>query len=234
MKEIIKLNNIVKSFKNGEVETPVLKGINLTCYSGKICVVLGTSGSGKTTLLNIISGLERPDSGSCLVSGENIEQLNDHQLSLFRRKNVGFVFQQYNLIKDLNVYENVKLSSNLVSKNDNIETILERVGLKESAKLYPYQLSGGMQQRVAIARGVAKDPQILFCDEPTGALDEKSGREVLKLLKELNNQGTTIFMITHNPNIAKMAHQVVHIKNGVIDSCVFNEKVLDVEEIGWG
>lgn len=233
--KIIEVKNLKKSFKNSSIETQVLKGINLECNQGEICVLLGSSGSGKTTLLNLISGLDKPTSGEVLIENTNISNFNDKKMTLFRRNNIGFVFQQYNLIKELSVFENVNLSASLVNLTKNVDEILDYLGLEDNKKMYPQQLSGGMQQRVAIARAIVKEPKILFCDEPTGALDEKSGRDVLSLLKDLNeSKNTTIFMITHNPHIAKMAHQVIHIKDGLVDKVYRNESLIDPKDIEWG
>lgn len=234
MKKILEGKNINKTFINGKFTNEVLKNLNVSINEGEITVLLGTSGSGKTTLLNIISGLDRATSGEVIVNGVNIENLNEKDLTKFRRENISFIFQQYNLVKDLTVYENVKLTAELVQNEAIIEQTLKEVGLEDYMDAYPHQLSGGMQQRVAIARALVKSPKIMFCDEPTGALDEKSGRAVLKLLGDINKKGSTLFMITHNPNIAKMAHQVIHIKNGAIDSVIRNDKILDAYEIEWG
>lgn len=231
MTKILEGKNINKTFVNGQFKNEVLKNLNVSINEGEITVMLGTSGSGKTTLLNIISGLDRATSGEVIVAGVNIEKLNEKELTKFRRDNISFIFQQYNLVKDLTVYENVKLTAELVKNEDKIEKVLNEVGLGEYMDAYPHQLSGGMQQRVAIARALIKEPKIMFCDEPTGALDEKSGRGVLKLLSDANKNGSTLFMITHNPHIAKMAHQVIHIKNGAIDNVTRNEQILDAYEI---
>lgn len=233
--KILKTKNVKKVFKNGQFELEVLKGIDLEVNEGDITVLLGTSGSGKTTFLNAISGLDKASSGEIYVNDININELNDKQLTKFRRENISFIFQQYNLIKDLTVYENVKLSAELVKNESEIENILKQVGLEDFMNSYPHQLSGGMQQRVAIARALVKKPKIMFCDEPTGALDENSGRSVLTLLKKINiESNTTLFMITHNPNIATMANQVIHLKNGKIDKNEMNENILEPNDIEWG
>lgn len=231
MAVILETKDLKKEFTNGEVTQEVLKGVNLEVNQGEITVLLGVSGGGKTTLLNSISGLDRVTSGEVIFNETDITKLKEKELTNFRRENVSFIFQQYNLIKDLTVYENVKISAELVNNNDKINDVIEKVGLKGNENNYPHQLSGGMQQRVAIARALIKEPTIMFCDEPTGALDEKSGRAVLTLLKELNESGATIFIITHNPSIAKMAHKVIHIADGNIDSSKVNETLVDPNDI---
>lgn len=234
MAKILEGKKISKIFVNGDFKNEVLKNLDINVNAGEVTVLLGTSGSGKTTLLNAISGLDKATSGAIIINGVDIQKLNEKELTKFRRENISFIFQQYNLIKDLTVYENVKLSAELVGNENLIESTLEQVGLEKYLNAYPHQLSGGMQQRVAIARALVKQPKIMFCDEPTGALDEKSGRDVLELIKEVNEKGTTVFMITHNPNIANMAHQVIHIKNGLIDSVKHNEVLQDPRDIEWG
>lgn len=234
MNEIIKVRNFNKKYQRQKVEFEILKDINFSCYEGEICVLLGASGSGKTTLMNAISGLDTISSGEVIVNNINISNLNDKELTNFRKKHIGFIFQQYDLIPDLTLKDNILLSSDLVGKNKNIDKVIEQVNLTSFANSYPHQLSGGMQQRVAIARAIIKEPKILFCDEPTGALDEESGKNILKILKELNSKNTTIFMITHNPNIAKMANQIIHIKDGKIDKIIKNENLIDPEDINWG
>lgn len=231
MNKILSAKNVYKTFISGEFKNEVLKNLNVDIIEGEITVMLGTSGSGKTTLLNIISGLDKATSGEIIFNNVDIEKLSEKELTNFRRDNVSFIFQQYNLIKDLTVYENVKLTAELVNNESKIEEVLKDVGLEKYMDSYPHQLSGGMQQRVAIARALIKEPKIMFCDEPTGALDEKSGREVLKLLGNINKKGTTLFMITHNPNIAKMANKVIHIKNGIIDNVIENKTLVDAYDI---
>jgi putative ABC transport system ATP-binding protein len=220
-KYVIELVNAEKSYITGEVETPVLKGINLKLEKGGFIVILGPSGSGKTTLLNIISGLDKVSSGDVFVIGYNLSLLKDVDLTKFRRDNVGFIFQQYNLLTNLTAKENAEVGENL-SKNKNkdmtIKDIFETIGMEEQMNKYPHQMSGGQQQRVSIARALAKNPDILFGDEPTGALDEEMGRKVLEILVDVNKKyKTTVIIVTHNPNIADIANTVIYVRNGLID-----------------
>lgn len=236
-KYVIELVNVKKSYITGEVETPVLKGINLKLEKGDFIVILGPSGSGKTTLLNIISGLDKVSNGDVFVIGYNLSLLKDVDLTKFRRDNVGFIFQQYNLLTNLTAKENAEVGENL-SKNKNkdmtIKNIFETIGMEEQMNKYPHQMSGGQQQRVSIARALAKNPDILFGDEPTGALDEEMGRKVLEILVDVNKKyKTTVIIVTHNPNIADIANTVIHVRNGLIDQIKKNTHPKKPSEIDW-
>ncbi|PQP78563.1 ABC transporter ATP-binding protein [Spiroplasma sp. ChiS] len=236
-KYVIELVNVKKSYITGEVETPVLKGIDLKLEKGDFIVILGPSGSGKTTLLNIISGLDKVSSGDVFVIGYNLSLLKDVDLTKFRRDNVGFIFQQYNLLTNLTAKENAEVGENL-SKNKNkdmtIKDIFKTIGMEEQMNKYPHQMSGGQQQRVSIARALAKNPDILFGDEPTGALDEEMGRKVLEILVDVNKKyKTTVIIVTHNPNIADIANTVIHVRNGLIDQIKKNAHPKKPSEIDW-
>ncbi|WP_051418481.1 ABC transporter ATP-binding protein [Mesoplasma seiffertii] len=236
-KHIIELKNVRKSYITGDLETPVLKGIDIILDKGDFIVILGPSGSGKTTFLNIISGLDKASEGDVFILGSNLTLLKDSHLTKFRRRNVGFIFQQYNLLTNLTAKENAEVGENLSSNKENamsIEDIFTTIGMAEQMNKYPHQMSGGQQQRVSIARALAKNPNILFADEPTGALDEEMGRKVLEILVKVNREyKTTIVVVTHNPNIAKIANTVINIKNGLIDSLEHNENPADPQTIDW-
>lgn len=228
---MIKAQNIFKSFNNGSVQ--VLKDVSLEIEKGGFAVILGASGSGKSTLMSVLSGLEKADSGSVVFDGKNISVLNDKQLTEFRRKYVGFIFQQYYLLSHLSVENNVKLGADLVKNKDYLE-IIKAVGLEEKLKRKPSELSGGEQQRVCIARALAKNPQVLFLDEPTGALDEQTGREVLDYIVKLKReQGFTMIMVTHNENIAQTADTVIRMNSGKIAEIYKNASPKSAFEIGW-
>ena len=230
---MLEATDITKSYGSGESRNPVLKGISLSIPTGAFAVILGASGSGKSTLLNILSGLERPESGSVRYDGEEITALSDAALTAFRRKNVGFIFQQYYLLPDMTVEKNVRMGADLAGNHDYRE-ILRAVGLEDKLKKYPSELSGGEQQRVAIARALAKKPQVLFLDEPTGALDEATGRQVLEYLSKLHRErGFTIVMVTHNQNIAEMADTVIRMNSGRIAESYVNQTRKSAYEIGW-
>ena len=223
--------NIYKSYKNGSIN--VINGISLEIKDGSFTVILGASGSGKSTLMSILSGLERPDSGNVLYSGENITLLDDKQLTRFRRDNIGFIFQQYYLLSHLSVDKNVKMGADLI-KNKDYRQIINAVGLEDKIKSRPSELSGGEQQRVCIARALAKKPKILFADEPTGALDEATGRNVLDYLTSLRRtENFTMVMVTHNVNIADMADTVIKIGSGKISAIIKNPNPKSAYEIGW-
>ncbi|ATI72976.1 hypothetical protein CG004_00110 [Mesoplasma florum] len=237
LEHIIELKDVRKSYITGDLETPILKGIDVKLDKGDFIVILGPSGSGKTTFLNVISGLDKATEGDVFILGSNLSLLKDSHLTKFRRRNVGFIFQQYNLLTNLTSKENAEVGQNLANKNKqgmSIEEIFETIGMKEQMNKYPHQMSGGQQQRVSIARALAKNPEILFADEPTGALDEEMGRKVLEILVKVNReQKTTVVVVTHNPNIAKIANTVIHIKNGLIDSLEKNSKPADPKTIEW-
>jgi len=211
----------------------VLRGINLSVDENDFVVILGASGSGKSTLLNILSGLEKSDSGEVLYNGENISNYTETQLTGFRRKNIGFVFQQYYLLNNLTVFQNVRVGANLANNSDCSE-ILRELGLEDKGEKYPNELSGGEQQRVSIARALAKKPKVLFLDEPTGALDEETGRGILEYIFKLRNESKfTMIMVTHNENIAQIANKIVHVKSGKVSSIEENSTPKTVAEIGW-
>lgn len=230
---MIKIENIHKSYGEYENKIEVLKGIDLNINDGDFIVILGPSGSGKSTLLNIVSGLEKPDKGSVFYGAKDITNLNDKELTEFRRNNIGFIFQQYYLLQNLNVDKNVRMGADLISNADYKE-IIKAVGLENKLNKYPYELSGGEQQRVSIARALSKKPNVLFLDEPTGALDEKTGRSILDYISKLQKEEKfTIVMITHNENIAEMANTIVKINSGKIVEIINNKKQKTAYEIGW-
>ena len=230
----IKLDDVYKTYAMGEVKVPVLKGIDLDIYQGQLTAILGASGAGKSTLLNMIGGIDRPTSGRILFGEKDIARLSDRALTIYRRKNVGFVFQFYNLVATLTALENVEVSTEIADNPMDPAQALNLVQLKDLISHFPAQMSGGQQQRVAIARALAKQPSLMLCDEPTGALDQQTSVTVLNLLSGLSEKlNTTIVIITHNPNIARMAHRVVRIGNGVIEKSYVNEHPLQAEEISW-
>lgn len=225
---------IRKNFKTGTVETEVLKGIDFQVLQGEFIVVLGQSGSGKTTLLNIIGGMTQASAGELYYQGQPLHEVKEAELTLYRRKEVGFVFQHYNLMPNLTAYENIKLASEIAALPLVIEEVLADVGLEGLEDHFPSQLSGGQQQRVAIARAIIKKPSLLLCDEPTGALDIQTGIQVLNALQTLNqNYHMTILIITHNGEIAKMAKRVFFLKDGLMDHITVNEHPLAPEELTW-
>ena len=230
---MIKARNIIKSYRNGESRFQVLKDISLDIEDNDFVVILGASGSGKSTFLNVISGLERPDSGKVFYDGNEITALSDNELTEFRKKNVGFIFQQYYLLSNMSVDKNVKMGAAL-AENKDYKTVIEAVGLKEKLHKYPSELSGGEQQRVSVARALAKKPKVLFLDEPTGALDEQTGRQVLDYICRLKKEyAFTIVMVTHNLNIAEMANTVIKMNSGRIADIYTNETQKTAYEIGW-
>ena len=230
---MIAVSDIVKSYGNGGNKTQVLKGIHLQIADGDFAVILGASGSGKSTFLNVISGLERPDSGSVVYGTSDITKLSDSELTQFRKDNIGFIFQQYYLLPNMTVEKNVRMGADLAD-NREYKEIITAVGLEDKSKKYPSELSGGEQQRVSVARALAKKPKVLFLDEPTGALDEQTGRQVLDYICKLHKEyGFTIVMVTHNQNIAEMANTVVKMNSGKIAESYTNEKQKTAFEIGW-
>ena len=232
---VIELFNVKKSYLTGDLEYEVLKGVDLKIKLGDFVVILGPSGSGKTTLLNIISGLDKPNTGDVFVAGYNLSLLKDSHLTKFRRDNVGFIFQQYNLLTNLTARENAEVGENLAknkNKNMTIDDIFQVIEMDEHMNKFPSQLSGGQQQRVSIGRALAKNPTILFCDEPTGALDEEMGRKVLEILLDVNREyKTSIIMVTHNPNFQYVANTVINVKNGKIINIKNNAKPMKPSEI---
>ena len=226
---MIELKGARKSYGANEV----LKGIDLRIEEQDYLVILGASGSGKSTLLNILSGLEKPDQGEILHDGENIASLSETQLTKFRKDHIAFIFQQYYLLQELTVEQNVKMGAHL-AKNQDYLPIIEAMGLKEKLHQYPSELSGGEQQRVAIARALAKKPKVLFLDEPTGALDEEVGRQILSYIAQMKKElGFTLVMVTHNEHIAQLANTVVRVNSGQIQDITVNKEPKSVEEIGW-
>lgn len=230
---MIKINNLHKFYGTGESKTEVLKGISLEIKDGDFLVLLGASGSGKSTLLNVISGLEPADMGTVLYNDQDISNMNDSEITLFRKDTIGYVFQQYFLLPNLNIDKNVKMGADLAG-NKNYRKLIDAVGLSDKIKKYPHELSGGEQQRVSIARALAKQPQVLYLDEPTGALDETTSRLVLGLLCKLQKEmGFTMVMVTHNQNIAEMADTVISMNSGRIVNQYHNDNPKSVDEIAW-
>lgn len=230
---MIEVTGVNKFYGKDESRFQVLKNVNLSIKDGDFVVILGASGSGKSTLLNVISGLERPENGHIVYDGNDITLLSDNGLTAFRKKHIGFIFQQYYLLPHMNVAQNVKMGADLAS-NRGYQTIVESVGLAEKLHKYPAELSGGEQQRVSVARALAKKPEILFLDEPTGALDEATGRQVLDYISSLQAQyHFTIVMVTHNVNIAEMAKTVIKMNSGKISEISTNTAPKTAYEIGW-
>ncbi len=226
--------NLRKSYTSGTVKTEVLKGIGMKLEKGEIGVILGPSGSGKSTLMNIIGGVDRTDQGSVLVDGKEITGFPDEQLTEYRRESVGFIFQFYNLVPNLTVSENIEVCSNISKMPLKLNEVLEAVGLSDKKHRFPRELSGGEQQRVSIARAIVKNPKLLLCDEPTGALDFQTSRSILRLLQQVNGKyGTTILMITHNAAIAAMANRVFKLRSGEIVEETVNQTIVPAERIEW-
>lgn len=230
---MIEVKEITKYYGIGESRFQVLKGISLEIKDGDFTVILGASGSGKSTLLNVISGLEHPDGGRVSYDGADITTLSDQELTAFRKKTVGFIFQQYYLLPNMNVDKNVKMGADLAGNRD-YKAVIKAVGLEEKLQKYPSELSGGEQQRVCVARALAKKPKVLFLDEPTGTLDEQTGRSLLAYICKLQKEhGFTIVMVTHNLNIAEMAKTVIKMNSGKISEIYFNQIQKTAYEIGW-
>ena len=236
MGKIVEFKNVSKVYKIGDNEFKALDNIDLSLNKGEMIVILGPSGAGKSTLLNLIGGMDTPTNGSVIIDGENISKYNENKLSDYRAENVGFIFQFYNILPSLTVKENVDIVKDIVKNPISTEDALKGVRLLEHSKKFPNQLSGGEQQRVSIARAIAKNPKLLLCDEPTGALDSKTGVEVLKLLKkqcEANNGANTVVIVTHNSLIADIADTIVRVKNGKIESVITNPNPKKIEEVKW-
>jgi len=230
----LKVENVKKSYKTGDVTTEVLKGVGMNLEKGSIGVILGPSGSGKSTLLNIIGGIDRCDSGSVTIDNIEVSKLSDNKLTDYRRENIGFIFQFYNLIPNLTVGENIEVVSNISKSPLNTDEVLEAVGMADKKYRFPRELSGGEQQRASIARAIVKNPKLLLCDEPTGAIDFATSREILKLLQKINKDfGTTILMITHNTAISGMANIVYKVRSGEIEESIINKEILPAERIEW-
>ena len=234
MDAFIELKNVVKSYTMGDVTIYANNGVNFKVNKGEFTVIVGASGAGKTTRLNMLGGMDTPTSGTILVDGHNIATYDDKQLTDYRRDDIGFVFQFYNLVQNLTALENVELASQISKDPLNSLDILERVGLGGRKDNFPAQLSGGEQQRVAIARAIAKNPKLLLCDEPTGALDYQTGKSILGLLRSMcDNYGMTVIVITHNSALAPMADQVIHLKNGKVEKQEYNEHPESIDNIEW-
>ena len=231
-KVLIEARNLVKTYGEGEALMYALNDVSISVYEHDFLVILGGSGSGKSTFLNMIGAIDKVDKGEIIVNKRDITKINDKELTLYRRNEIGFVYQFFNLINDLTVYQNVVLAPGSRNK-ERAEQLLDRVGLLDKKDKFPRQLSGGQQQRVAIARALNKDSDILLCDEPTGALDDASGKEVLKLLEEIHNEGKTIVFVTHTREIAQMANRIITMKNGKVVSEQYNENIVKAEDIEW-
>ena len=231
----IELHKVTKIYSVGEINTYALNEVDLQVEEGELLVVLGPSGSGKSTLLNVLSGLDQVSSGKIIYQGEEISRYRDKELTHFRRENIGFIFQSYQLLSNLTVRENVEVGANIAPEKIDIDDLLRSIGIYEERHKFPYQLSGGQQQRVSIARALAKSPKILFCDEPTGALDEEMGKNVLGLLQEVNEKyNTTLMIVTHNPAISQLGSRSIQMNSGRIVKDLMNEKRKRPEEITWG
>ena len=236
MEKIVELKNVTKTYLSGEKEFNALNNINLSINKGEFVVILGPSGAGKSTLLNLIGGMDTPTNGEIIIAGENISKYNENKLSDYRARNIGFIFQFYNILPTLTVLENVELIKDIINNDVNAKEAIKAVGLEKHMNKFPNQLSGGEQQRVSIARAIAKNPKLLLCDEPTGALDSKTGVEVLKLLKKQcdgNNGENTVINVTHNSLFADIADTVIRVKNGQIESVVENQNPKNIDEVKW-
>lgn len=234
MGSIITVKNVVKEYVMGEVIIRAVDGISFEVDTGELVVVLGPSGAGKSTVLNILGGMDFPTSGEVWVNGKDISKFNRNELTMYRRKHIGFVFQFYNLMPNLTALENVEIAAQICDEPLDPVSVLKEVGLSERMGNFPAQLSGGEQQRVSIARAVAKNPTLLLCDEPTGALDYMTGKSILKLLRDVNREfKKTVMIITHNSPLAQMADKVVRIKNGKVESVELNSNPLPIERIEW-
>ena len=230
----VKLENVSRSYGSGEVRIVAVDEISFEISKGEFVVVVGPSGAGKTTVLNILGGMDKATSGKVLVDGTDISKFNNKQLTSYRREDIGFVFQFYNLVPNLTALENVELALQICKEPLDARMVLEEVGLKNRLGNFPAQLSGGEQQRVSIARALAKNPKLLLCDEPTGALDYQTGKAILKLLQDMcREKGMTVIVITHNSALTPMADRVIKIKNGKVSSMVQNENPTSVEKIEW-
>lgn len=230
----IEFQKVNKIYNSGDVKVHALKDASFQVEKGEICVIVGQSGAGKTTLLNILGGMDMLTDGKIFLDGVEVSAFRKKQLAAYRRNDIGFVFQFYNLIPNLTALENVEIASQLCKEPMNPEEVLEEVGLKDRMSNFPAQLSGGEQQRVAIARALAKNPKLLLCDEPTGALDYQTGKAILKLLQDASRKsGMTVLIITHNSALTAMADRVIHVKSGMIDDVRRNEAAVPIEEIEW-
>lgn len=230
----IEVKGLVKKFNSGDVEVTAVDNVSFEIEKGEVVVIVGASGAGKTTLLNLLGGMDNPTFGRIVIDGKDISTYNEKQLTEYRRNDIGFVFQFYNLVQNLNALENVELATQICTNTLHPEMVLEQVGLSDRMKNFPSQLSGGEQQRVAIARAIAKNPKLLLCDEPTGALDYKTGKEVLKLLQDTARKNNmTVLIITHNQAITPMADRVIKMKSGKIEENKKNDTPVLIEEVEW-
>ena len=234
MSAFIEFKDVKKIDQMGEVKIEALAGVNFEINQGEFVVIAGASGAGKSTILNILGGMDTSSSGSVIVDGQNVSSFNDRQLCDYRRYDIGFVFQFYNLVQNLTAKENIELATQICKNPLNIDEMIEAVGLKERKDNFPSQLSGGEQQRVAIARALAKNPKLLLCDEPTGALDYKTGKAILKLFQDTcRKYQMTVVVITHNLALCPMGDKVLHVKSGLIEKMIINENPVDVDTIEW-
>ncbi|MEE0830345.1 MAG: ABC transporter ATP-binding protein [Longicatena sp.] len=234
MRSYIEFENVKKIYQMGEVQIKALDGVDFTIEKGEFVVIAGESGAGKSTILNLLGGMDQVSEGSIFVDGNEISAYSSKELTMYRRYDIGFVFQFYNLVQNLNVKENVELATQICKNPLNVDEVIEAVGLKERKANFPAQLSGGEQQRVAIARAIAKNPKLLLCDEPTGALDYHTGKQILKLLQDTCRQrGVSVVVITHNLALCAMGDKVIRVRNGRIDSITKNEHPLPVERIEY-
>ena len=234
MKSFITFNNVKKTYKVGDVEINASDGVDFEVNKGEFVVIVGPSGAGKTTILNLLGGMDKATSGQILVDGQDVAKYSERQLTQYRRDDIGFVFQFYNLVQNLTALENVELATQISKNTLDVRMVLERVGLNKRLDNFPAQLSGGEQQRVAIARAIAKNPKLLLCDEPTGALDYQTGKAILGLLREMCDKYTmTVIVITHNSALAPMADRIIHLKNGQVASMNINEHPKSIAEIEW-
>ena len=230
----IEFKNVCKEYKMGEVTIKALENANFNIEKGELVVIVGPSGAGKTTTLNILGGMDNATSGQVIVDGKEVTKLKNKELIKFRREDIGFVFQFYNLVQNLTAKENVELATQICKDSLDPEEVIKKVGLGERMNNFPSQLSGGEQQRVAIARAIAKNPKLLLCDEPTGALDYKTGKQILKLLQDTaKKENMTVLIITHNTALAPMADKVIHFKNGTAESIEVNEEPISIDQIEW-
>lgn len=230
----IEFKNVCKEYKMGEIKIKALENTNFSIEKGELVVIVGPSGAGKTTALNILGGMDVATSGEVVVDGKMVTKLTNKELIRYRREDIGFVFQFYNLVQNLTAKENIELATQICKNALNPDDVIEKVGLKDRKNNFPSQLSGGEQQRIAIARAIAKNPKLLLCDEPTGALDYKTGKQILKLLQDMaRKENMTVIIITHNTALAPMADKVIHFKNGTAEKIEINEKATPIEEIEW-
>ena len=230
----IEFDNVKKIYKMGDVKIKALNGASFSIDKGEFAVIAGASGAGKSTILNLMGGMDMATTGKIIVDKENVTKFNAKRLTTYRRYDIGFVFQFYNLVQNLTVRENVELATQICKNPLDIDEVIEAVGLKDRSANFPAQLSGGEQQRVAIARALAKNPKLLLCDEPTGALDYNTGQQILKLLQDTcRERGVTVVVITHNLALTAMGDKVIKVKNGVVDSVTVNESPLPIEQIEW-